>query len=56
MRSIPPKVIGGIKAKGYDVIGVRVFLCKLMRFLRKKYQTGAPYTTSTTNASWERGS
>ena len=29
-------LIGGIKAKGYDVIGVRVFPCKLMRFLRKK--------------------
>ena len=27
-----------IKTKGYDVIGVNVFLCKLMKFLRKKVE------------------
>ena len=25
-----------IKTKGYDVVGLNVFLCKLMRFLREK--------------------
>ena len=33
---IPAHFIHEIKTKGYDVIGVRVFLRKLMKFQRKK--------------------
>lgn len=32
----PPHFIYVIKTKGYDVIGLNVFLCKFMRFLREK--------------------
>ena len=36
VNEIPAHFIHEIKTKGYDVIGVDVFLRKLMRFLRKK--------------------
>ena len=32
----PPHFSDVIKTKGYDVVGLNVFLCKLMRFLREK--------------------
>ena len=47
LNEIPAHFIHEIKTKGYNVIGVDLFLPKLMRFLRKKKNglTGAPYTT-----------
>ena len=36
LNEIPTHFIHEIKTKGSDVIGVKVFLRKLMRFLRKK--------------------
>ena len=38
-------LVGLTRRKGYDIIGVNIFLGKIMRFPHKKCQTGAPYTT-----------
>ena len=46
VNEIPAHFIHDIKTKGYDVIGVNVFLRKLMRFPRKKGVTGPYYTTN----------
>ena len=35
LNKIPAHFIHEIKTKGYDVIGVKVFLRKLMKFLRE---------------------
>ena len=43
--SILSDFLHGIKAKGYDVIGVHVFVPSLMRFLPKKGWFTEPYTT-----------
>ena len=45
LNEIPGHFIHDIKTKGYDVIGVNVFLHKLMRFPCKKGVTGPYYTT-----------
>ena len=46
LSEIPTHFIHEIKTKGYDVIGVNLFLRTLMRFLPiKGGLTGAPYTT-----------
>ena len=39
LNEIPTHFIHKIKTKGYDVIGVNLFLRTLMRFLRKKVET-----------------
>ena len=38
LYEIPAHFIHEIKTKGYDVIGVNVFLPKLMKFLPKKVE------------------
>ena len=43
--SILSDFLHGIKAKGYDVIGVHVFVPSLMRFLPKKGWFTEPYTS-----------
>ena len=45
-KEIPAHFIHEIKTKRYDVIGVSIFLRKLIKFLRKKkHAFGAPYPT-----------
>ena len=39
VNEIPQHFIHEIKTKGYDVIGVNLFLRTLMRILRKKVET-----------------
>ena len=54
LNEISPHFIHEIKTKGYDDIGINIFLRTLMRFLRKKRSnpgvTG-PYTTTGTLSS-----
>ena len=38
LNEIPAHFIHEVKTKGYDVIGVNVFLPKLMKFLPKKVE------------------
>ena len=45
LNEIPPYFNHEIRANCYDVIGVYVFLWKLMRFPRKKGVTASYYTT-----------
>ena len=45
-NEIPAHFIHEIEIKRYDVIGVSIFLRKLIKFLRKKrHAFGAPYPT-----------
>ena len=47
----PPHFSHVIKTKGYDVVGLNVFLCKLMRFLREK----RAYPVRPILLTWENG-
>ena len=49
-------LVGLTRRKGYDIIGVNIFLRKIMRFPHKKCQTGAPYTTLVRSTSAKKGS
>ena len=49
-------LVGLTRRKGYDIIGVNIFLRKIMRFPHKKCQTGAPYTTLVRSTSAKTGS